>query len=340
MSISGHEVFCTRTLLCLTLAMGGVDRLAWGQPLPAGYAPAPAAAQGIQPLVAPGSPAPGVAISPAAAAAPGPATPPASAGVPFQLSPVEQQFVRQVLEMWEAESKKIETFNAAFERLEYHPVWFSASKPMIISRGRLSYAKPDKGSFKIEEILRWKNADPNVNAADAPGDYAVQTSEIGEHWVCDGKAIYEYDHRNKQLKETPLPENLRGASIVDGPLPFLFGAEADKLLERYWIRSPQSDANTIWLEAYPRWQTDAANYHHVEIILQRKTMQPAALQIHQPDGKERHVYTFSSPTVNGKLDGLFGGLFNAPRTPLGWKRVVVQDPVASAPAEAGDPIQR
>ncbi|NOZ38975.1 MAG: hypothetical protein GXP24_01955, partial [Planctomycetes bacterium] len=124
----------------------------------------------------------------------------------------------------------------------------------------------------------------------------------------------------------PLPPGMQGKSIVDGPLPFLFGAEAEKLKRRYWIRSKQGDETSIWLEAYPRTQADAANYHHVEIMLDRKTMQPKAIQVHMPNNKSRAVYMFDKPTINGKLNSLLGGLFNAPRTPFGWTRVVQEQP--------------
>lgn len=251
---------------------------------------------------------------------------PRVAGPPFQLSEVEQQFVLQLLKMWETESAKIKTFNADFERLDYN-VFGAANQPMIRSFGQVTYSKPDKGSFKINEIHRWKQ-----------DRWEHQKQELGDHWVCDGKAIYQYVHREKILEVTPLPSELRGQSIVDGPLPFLFGAEAEKLLARYWIRPKQGNPEMIWLEAYPRRQADALNYSRVEIMLDRKTMTPTAMQLHAPNGQSRAVYKFTDPVVNGKLDALFGGLFNAPRTPIGYKRVVREAPTggpqAAAPAEA------
>jgi len=241
-------------------------------------------------------------------------------GPPFPLDPVEQQFVTQILQMWETKSSQIKTFTSDFERWEYDAVFGPGTEtPIIKSEGRLSYAKPDRGSFKIESINRWVPDDPNTPAV---GKHVPQKNEVGEHWVCDGKAVYEYDHRNKQLVVTPIPQEMRGQSIVDGPLPFLFGAEADKLLKRYWIRSIQGDPNQIWLEAYPRRASDAQNYQRVEIMLDRKSMQPSALQVHLPGGQQRHVYMFGDPTVNGKLEALFGNLFNRPTVPLGWKRVI------------------
>ena len=134
----------------------------------------------------------------------------------------------QLLQMWENESAKIKTFNAEFERLEYDAVFGDVNTPMVRSFGQITYAKPDKGSFKVNEIQRLKD-----------GSWETQKKERGQHWVCDGKAIYQYVHREKILEVTPLPPELRGKSIVDGPLPFLFGAEAKKLMQRYWIRPKQ-----------------------------------------------------------------------------------------------------
>jgi TIGR03009 family protein len=134
--------------------------------------------------------------------------------------------------------------------------------------------------------------------------------------------VYEYNHRDKQLVVTTIPEEMRGQSIVDGPLPFLFGADANKLMNRYWLRTKQSAEAEIWLEAYPRWQADAANYDFVDVMLDRKTMQPKAIQVHLPGGQQRHVYMFKEPKVNeSNLGTWFTGLFSAPRTPLGWTKV-------------------
>ncbi|MDC0935286.1 hypothetical protein OAS39_03290, partial [Pirellulales bacterium] len=152
--------------------------------------------------------------------------------------------------------------------------------------------------------------------------------------------VYQYVHREKILEVTPLPPELRGTSIVDGPLPFLFGAEAKKLMQRYWIRPKQGTPEMIWLEAYPRWQSDAVNYSRVEIMLDRKTMTPTAMQLHAPNGQSRAVYKFSNPAVNGTLDALFGSLFSAPRTPIGYKRVVREPQTAPQAALPAGNVQR
>jgi TIGR03009 family protein len=255
---------------------------------------------------------------------PTPPAQPAALGPPFQLNETDQAYVDQILQMWENTSKEIKTFDSPFERWEYDPVFGPAGVPFIKSKGQLSYSKPDKGSFKINDIQRYLQKDPAQ-----PGTYEPQKQEVGEHWVCDGKAIFQYNHEKKQLVVSPLPEHMRGQAIVDGPLPFLFGAEADKLKARYWIRCRESTEKQIWLEAFPRTQEDAANYHHVDVMLNRKTMMPAAIQVHMPNGRNSSVYMFNEkPNVNGALDALFGSLFSSPRTPLGWTRVVEEPPTA------------
>jgi TIGR03009 family protein len=272
---------------------------------------------------------------PVEGAAPAPPAQQAGPNVPFQLNAVEQQFVDQILQMWETQSKEVKTYERPFVRLEYDPVFGPADKPMIQSKGVLSYSKPDKGSFEITEIERWVQKDPAT-----PGGYEKQKNEVGEHWVCDGKAIYEYKHDKKQLVVSALPEQMRGQSIVDGPLPFLFGAEAAKLKQRYWIRSRESTEKTIWLEAFPRNQADAANYHHVDVMLDRKTMMPSAIQVHMPNGRNTAVYTFQNPKVNNALNALLGSVFSSPRTPFGWTRVVEEMPVApQATQPAGTQIK-
>lgn len=324
-------------LLTVNFALAVTSTACAQQPMP--YAPTDAmtAEQPVtvaQDVEAVGQPLAQVAGLPNQPGQPNAVPPQGAVGAPFQLSPVEQQFVDQILQMWENESAKIKTFDCKFERWEYDPVFGPGNDtPSIKSYGQLTYSKPDKGSFKIDEIYRYVQQDKSQ-----PGEYVKQEQEVGEHWVCDGKAVYEYKHDKKQLVVQALPPELRGTAIVDGPLPFLFGAEAEKLKARYWIRTKQSDASQIWLEAYPRTQTDAANYHHVEVMLERKTMKPTAIQVHMPNGRSRAVYMFQEPTVNGTMNRLLSSIFSSPRTPMGWTRVVQEAPQNAQPGpQAANP---
>src|SRR6185437_5619461 len=131
---------------------------------------------------------------------------------PFVLNVQEQNNVDLVLRQWQQTGAQVKTFECGFTVWTYNAAFGPGpDKPMRTENGVLRYAQPDKGMYKIE-------------------------SDGGEHWLCDGKAIYEFRYSTKQLIENRLPPQLQGKAIADGPLPFVFGIDANKLKQRYWIR--------------------------------------------------------------------------------------------------------
>ncbi|HTN75775.1 MAG TPA: TIGR03009 domain-containing protein [Pirellulaceae bacterium] len=256
--------------------------------------------------------------------------------------PVEhQKYVDDVLKFWEQSSSKIERYRCQFTRWEYDPAFVkpdpktNKSPAIKVSYGEIKYAQPDKGLFKVTKMLHY-------NAPKTPEDkaqYLPQEGEIGEHWVCDGKSIFEFDHPNKKLIDHQLPPDMHGKAIVDGPLPFLFGANAAKIQERYWVGvfTPKTAKGEYWLEAWPKRAEDARNYKKVEIIIDEKDFLPKAIQIYNhggvPGNPSSSVLTFEKREVNfsvsplGKLDPLelanwVTREFHEPATPFGWKKEV------------------
>lgn len=254
----------------------------------------------------------------------------------FRLNQLELSYLDQVLNTWKQRSDQIGIFKCPFERWEYNASFGPGPNiPLNKDNGELSYQKPDKGSFKITKVNTWQ-ADPappgEASPAQIKGTWVEQPKAIGEHWVCDGKAVYEYREDQKQLVERPIPPEMQGKAIVDGPLPFLFGADPEKLKDRYWMRiQQQPNAEEIWLQSMPKYQADAANYSQVDVVLDRAQLLPKAMQVHLPNG-DRHVYIFdlAGASVNGHLDRL-RSLFQRPVTPLGWKRVVEEGPGQEPP---------
>jgi len=249
---------------------------------------------------------------------------------PFTLTADQQQNLDTVLDNWEQKSNKIKTFKCEFSRWDYDPA-FGHPKNQLKAEGSgsIKYKAPDRGDYQIEKLQEW----------DAGKNAFVPNTETLDHWICDGESIYEFVSAKKQLIERKLPPNLRGKAIVDGPLPFIFSAKADQLKSRYWMRdvTPAKFAGKeIWLEAFPKRQQDAANVKSATIILTSPDFVPYALQIVLPDGKSNTAYEFKSPQVNDPLSTLKLD-FMAPRTPLGWKRIV-EDPNESA-APAAQPEQ-
>lgn len=260
----------------------------------------------------------------------------------FNLNTLQQARLDQVLNAWEMKSGKIDTFKCSFERWEYN-VAFGPGRniPLNKDKGELSYHRPDMGSFQITEVntFQAQAVPPGQQPAAQPqGTWVKQPDAIGEHWVCDGKSIFEYRHDQKQLVERPIPPQLQGKAIADGPLPFLFGAEAEKLKQRYWIRIEQENADQFWLVARPKFQEQAAEFTEVDVMLDRQQLLPTHMQVHLPNGS-RHLYMFdlANASVNSPLARL-QAMFERPRTPFGWKRVVENIPLEQA-AQPGSPTR-
>ncbi|MCC7476606.1 MAG: hypothetical protein IT425_14545 [Pirellulales bacterium] len=270
-------------------------------------------------------------------------------GVPvgYQLNALQQAALDQALDAWQVESNKVITFSCPFERWEYvaafGPMINNQLAPLNKCDGQLTYSKPDKGSFQITKITTYKESPPPADQPQAPrrGDWLEQTESIGEHWVCDGKSVYEFRTNEKQVIERPLPPRAPGENVLDGPLPFLFGAKPEELKSRYWMRIDPSNANPnqVWINALPKHQQQAADLRQVDVILDRVRQLPLAMQVTLPNG-DRHTYMFriDQAKINGALDRLQQTLFERPRTPFGWKHVVENTPVAQGqPNAQGQP---
>ena len=247
---------------------------------------------------------------------------------PAPLSPEQQAALDRLLAAWEARNAAVTTWSCTFHKWEYN-AWSPADGggerlAFSESSGEIKYAAPDKGLFRVKESTQWN---PETRR------YEKRTGDTGEHWVCNGASIYEFRHSERQLRETRLPPEMQGKAISDGPLPFVFGAKADTLKKRYFMRlvTPPGVTDQIWLESLPRYQADAANFAKVELILQARDLMPFAIQIFKPGGQDRDVYQFDPRTslIDKGLDMLRD--FSKPVTPLGYK-FILEDVSAGPPS--------
>lgn len=260
---------------------------------------------------------------------------------PFgELTKEHQEYLDKVLEYWEHSSGQIERYRCSFTRWQYDPVFGPGPDPKTgvmpaktISTGAVKYATPDKGMYDVEKIYHY-------TAPKQPGgepQYVIKDKEEHEKWICDGSWIYEFDYPRKKLVERELPPQMRGKSISEGPLPFLFGAKKVDVKNRYWIRviTPRGRQGEYWLEAYPKFPADATSYKKVEIIIDEKDFLPKGIQIFDVNydarrNPARTAFTFEKRQVNwfdateNKLLGLFLRAFHKPKLPSGWERVVMK----------------
>ncbi len=232
------------------------------------------------------------------------------------LSPQEADNLNRLLADWEKRNKEIHVLESKFYRWKYDAVFGNGQQPPP-DEGELKFSAPDKGMMKIEA------KDPAQS----------------EQWLCDGKSIYQFDYKQRLVTEYVMPLELQGKGIGDGPLPFVFGVEAEKLKQRYFMRiiTPPDVKDAVWLEAFPRYQQQAAEFSKVQVILQisgtTKALLPFAIQIYSPNGKDRIVYQLQDPSINPYKP--FGGVFNNWTTlsiPGGWRKKTELPP---PPVQAG-----
>lgn len=284
---------------------------------------------------------------------------PAAATVHFLPQPPEwsplpkehQEYLDKVLNYWEYKGNQIQRYTCQFQRWEYDPV-FGPKEPntcKTFSTGTIRFAGPDKGLFKVESTKHW-------TAPKNPGEkptYEDRANGTLEHWVCNGTSIFQFDAQKKQLIETVLPKEMQGKAIVDGPLPFLFGAKADKIKERYWMRviTPRDVKGEYWLEAVPKTQQDASNFKMVHVMLDEKEFLPIGLVIfslnHSPELPARTTLKFDQREVNASnlantLNPLHREFFEV-KVPTGWEKIVQQydtDPAEPATVPVAAPANQ
>lgn len=254
-----------------------------------------------------------------------------------QLPPLVQKHTDDVLKFWEFHSNKIQRYRCDFKRWEYDQT-FHRERFQTYATGKIMYAKPDKGLFEVVELHQGRKVGGKVS-------YTQQKETELDKWICDGKTIFAFDHRNKRLSEQPIPENLQGQQIVEGPLPFFFGAKMQQIKARYWVRVKPEVKDKFWIEAFPKSRKDAANFRRIDVIIpDNDQFLPKAIIMHHV-GASRTTFEFDNQSFNWKDHPLnplkfFDREFFDPKTPAGWTRVkqpLVQNPPAPQPRPQPQP---
>lgn len=245
-----------------------------------------------------------------------------------ELTPEQDAALELVLQAWEKRSSEVKTLKCTFQCWKYDNVFGDPTKPGRVYRGVILYAAPDKGHYRLTEEAE----DPTV-------DPPRFIKKEGEYWVCDGNAVYEFNHKDKQLIERRLPKELKGKAISNSPLPFVFGTTVVQMRQRYWmclVTPPDMVGKEVWLRVEPKYPEDRANYQTATVVLSDKQMLPTALSLTLPGNGNRVNYVFDPPSVNNLLKKILGE-FEVPATPRGWKRVVEEPPTpGDRPPPPGD----
>lgn len=230
-----------------------------------------------------GTPARSVSASRAGQAAPNVA--------PIAVSPE----LEKLLAAWHDSSSLIKRLEGKHIRRIYDMV-FRIEKRSV---GQFFYESPDRGRIDINGYtLKKGEVSERIHKPDGK-PYKLQ-SENPEQWVCDGKRIISVNKSEKLAEIFEIPEQARGANIMNGPLPFLFGMPPEMAKQRYNLQLITQSSKSIQLKAIPRWKQDQVNWQEAKIILDRGSFLPLHIQLKDPTGNTVTVYSFGNMIVNKK----------------------------------------
>lgn len=258
---------------------------------------------------------------------------PVAIRAPFgQLDPQQQKFIDKLLDYWEFSTKDIQRYQCTFQLWRYDPVFGprDPNVPVEYSQGVIKYESPDRGLYKVEKSKLYRRPEESGENAEW-----IPSKAPGDHWVCDGKALFEFDWNRKLMIKRPLPPHVQGVQIANGPLPFLLKAKAAQVRARFWVRGiPSPRPNEYRIEAYPKRRSDAANFQKLHIVLNESYL-PKALVVFnpgfRPNRPARTTYEFDNIDPKPTLPW-FGRQFIVTAAPgLDWRSIEEAIPTGAVP---------
>ncbi|MEM9644631.1 MAG: TIGR03009 domain-containing protein [Planctomycetota bacterium] len=245
----------------------------------------------------------------------------APARAPFELTPAQAAQLDRLLLEWEAQSSNTKTLECQFKRFKYDLAGAPAGIFASASAGKIKYASPDKGMFRVDQQVFYKGMKANKP------EHGPNKGQFGEHWVCNGKEVIEFDRSEKKCHIELLPPNLQGQGIINSPLPFVFNLKAADIKARYWVRQVGAPKpGLLMIEAWPKRQQDRAQYKLVQIVLKEETYEPAGLVLYAPNfdvvkAPHKDIYEFVEVKRNGALASMqmFMKNFIPEKPPSDWK---------------------
>lgn len=243
-------------------------------------------------------------------------------GQPFPaISPAAQAQLQQLLTDWEKQSKGTKTLECTFSRWHYDNLAAPPGVHATRADGVIKYATPDKGLFRVDRLVFY------AGIVDGKPVFKPQPNQYGEHWVCNGKQLIEFDRDRQECRIQDLPPEMQGQQIFNSPLPFVFNLDAKQIQQRYWVRQVEAPKpELVLVEAWPKRQEDRAQYKLVQIALDAKTFLPQALLMYAPNfdvktAQKWDQYEFTDVKRNAIGAGLqsFLGNFIGETPPSSWK---------------------
>jgi TIGR03009 family protein len=237
--------------------------------------------------------------------------PKAQPAPPPALDPARNR-VDDLLIRWEGEMKKVQSLSAQCTRLEENKTF----KYTDVYQGEAKYMKASDGG----RVTNLAMLEMRKKANQAKPD----KQEVWEKFVCNGTLLYQYVPSQKEIRVHQLPPPKDGQVAEDNFLSFLFGMKAAEAKKRYDLKFVKEDQYYYYIEVFPRFDPDKADFQKARLVLNKDSFLPRQLWFEQPSGD---TVTWDVPKLDLNAP-LKRQEFDRPAVPQGWKQV--QAPVAKA----------
>jgi TIGR03009 family protein len=231
-----------------------------------------------------------------AGAVAGAQTTPAAGPTP---TPAADSKLDDCLKNWEASMARITVLTAELGLIEKDPTFKRTTK----LKGYAQYMRSGSGpsATNLARMKLWPDGKTEA-------DYRDQI-------ICTGAYIYRFEPSSKVLRAYEIPKPKPGAAVPDNMLSFLFGMKFEEAKKRYDMKVTREDAFYYYIDVAPRMKEDASDFVQAELVLSKANFLPRQLWFKEASGNET---TWDVPRVDLKSP-IARDLFDAPRTPAGWK---------------------
>jgi TIGR03009 family protein len=225
-------------------------------------------------------------------------------GVPVARPAVDPKLAAH-LDAWEKRMKEIGNVVCDAEKVQTDNV---LKRQLAKQVAKIYCLKPNYAFMRLDRAPD-QPADPN--------DFLT--------YICDGKAIYQYSGRQKEMAEFKL--NAAGGIQGNLLLEFISGSMSAKdATNRFNISILKEDANYLYLDIKPTLVSDREDFETMTLVfyspaikpeLQHLRYLPAMVKMTKNQNKEDEVWTFKIPQINVK--GLTPDTFKKQPLPAGWR---------------------
>jgi TIGR03009 family protein len=199
------------------------------------------------------------------------------------------------LKKWEQKMREVKTLNATLTRIDKDKVLSTTTK----YTGSAQYMRSGEGQSAL-----------NLAALELKIE---GKTEFAEKMICTGTYVYVFAPAQKEIRAYEMPKGK-----TDGFLDLLFGMKADEVRKHYNVSLAKEDQWYVYVDVTPK-QKDKADFARARLVLLKSNYLPRQLWFEHANGNE---VTWDVPAVKTEVT-LDRRLFDAPKTPQGWKLVPV-----------------